>query len=1181
MRAPLALLLLIPLTAARAAEWFVAPTGLDAPGRGTFAAPYQTIDYAADCAEPGDIITIRGGTYRETLTPARSGTAAQPIVFRPYENETVVLTGLDLIIPGANGAGQWQSDGGEAYRIQLNANYGSDSGWDRDRLAGNQVWLNGQPLAKARWPNAPTPLGLRRSQAATAASGFRTRIGTSSEFAAGYRASSLATFATDAWRDGIITYAAGSGWYRRTSAITGNTPNGASSEVRFTYDPYNEAANRENPNVGDPFFLMGRRVALDARGEYFFDTLGSGSQGRDGPRHTLYLIAPDGASPAGRVVEMRRRRFALDLTGVSHLRFENLQIRAGRIRTSNTTSHLTFQGLALEYGAYSWHEELGEAYENFVLRGNQHRVLDSLVRFSTANGILVASGQGHEIRNTVVHDHLLGGIELRPASGNVLVENCTVFHLGGTGIGADARPSRVFRNHGAHNGLFSTDVGLLNAGTDIGDSLGSEWAFNWMHSALGAKDESRHWYGTPGIRLDAGFEGDGPSNYLIHHNVVWNTTQPEKAVALWALRGGTSPQTNYGDAKIRVYNNTVDTRIGVTETFNAPASAKGIDLRNNLTGAGFNLDSTTVAVSSGRLYWNDLVLLHNLFPSRTIANNPTPPHLNNLNTSPGWLDSSASARPFGFQLSSTSAARQAGIAIPGITDHHPGSAPDIGALPFGLPPFVPGAKLRPRDLAALQVTPTPVGDRIAFVVSGLPVGRSLPDTFHLRIGNAAPSTAFAHHFDFTTLETLATVTAPSTPGPDQLVRFSLDGGATWTTSPATITVDSDDTAPVPPGTVRETFAYGLGSAFPQQFPGTAGAGWSGPWAASSLVSATVNKLAPLQPSTGNALRVTRTGGSGSAAQEGVSRPWSATTLDPAQFLRLRFDLRLDSSTAVFNDAGDNLTVTLNNIPGAAGGTHSTIYLRAFGAASGPLATREWGVFHGTPGTADAYALQRFIPTGVFAQPGLTTSFQIDIFAAPAHGATGGRTHATYNVTLTDGSTTRTILGAGFRSEASSAGGHFAVSTQQNLTTDNLAFSLDSIELTALPALPPLQAWRIAAFGEPALANPALESTLWGPLADPDRDGLPNLLEYALALDPNSFSHNAFQSNVRNTNIGPVLELTFFRARSDLSYIVEATSDLAEEWQAIATDPGQVGEWVTVTDEPEDNPPRRFLRLRVQ
>jgi hypothetical protein len=61
-----------------------------------------------------------------------------------------------------------------------------------------------------------------------------------------------------------------------------------------------------------------------------------------------------------------------------------------------------------------------------------------------------------------------------------------------------------------------------------------------------------------------------------------------------------------------------------------------------------------------------------------------------------------------------------------------------------------------------------------------------------------------------------------------------------------------------------------------------------------------------------------------------------------------------------------------------------------------------------------------------------------------------------------------------------------------------------------------------------------------------------------------------------------LQITFLRLRSELTYAVEASSDLIT-WTTIATNPGVVGQSVTVTDTvdlPSAVPARRFLRLRV-
>jgi Cytochrome c peroxidase len=97
-----------------------------------------------------------------------------------------------------------------------------------------------------------------------------------------------------------------------------------------------------------------------------------------------------------------------------------------------------------------------------------------------------------------------------------------------------------------------------------------------------------------------------------------------------------------------------------------------------------------------------------------------------------------------------------------------------------------------------------------------------------------------------------------------------------------------------------------------------------------------------------------------------------------------------------------------------------------------------------------------------------------------------------------------------------------------------------------------------------------------PLADPDNDGLPNLLEYALASDPSAPSVTNYQLHLTDHR----LSLTFTRHRPDIDYTVEASGDLVT-WTVIATNPVPVGEKATVLDPvPLIDSPRRFLRLRV-
>lgn len=71
---------------------YVSPTGSNGANGLTPGTAVQTIQRAADLAQAGDVVRVAPGVYRESVTVARSGTAAQPIVFRG-DGDGVVLDG--------------------------------------------------------------------------------------------------------------------------------------------------------------------------------------------------------------------------------------------------------------------------------------------------------------------------------------------------------------------------------------------------------------------------------------------------------------------------------------------------------------------------------------------------------------------------------------------------------------------------------------------------------------------------------------------------------------------------------------------------------------------------------------------------------------------------------------------------------------------------------------------------------------------------------------------------------------------------------------------------------------------------------------------------------------------------------------------------------------------------------
>jgi len=85
------------------------PSANDAnPGSDT--QPLRTLGRAAALVQPGDVVQIYSGVYREAVTIAQSGTKDQPIRFEAAPGAAVVITGADRLIG-------WTRDEGGTYSI--------------------------------------------------------------------------------------------------------------------------------------------------------------------------------------------------------------------------------------------------------------------------------------------------------------------------------------------------------------------------------------------------------------------------------------------------------------------------------------------------------------------------------------------------------------------------------------------------------------------------------------------------------------------------------------------------------------------------------------------------------------------------------------------------------------------------------------------------------------------------------------------------------------------------------------------------------------------------------------------------------------------------------------------------------------------------------------------------------
>jgi hypothetical protein len=158
-------------------------------------------------------------------------------------------------------------------------------------------------------------------------------------------------------------------------------------------------------------------------------------------------------------------------------------------------------------------------------------------------------------------------------------------------------------------------------------------------------------------------------------------------------------------------------------------------------------------------------------------------------------------------------------------------------------------------------------------------------------------------------------------------------------------------------------------------------------------------------------------------------------------------------------------------------------------------------------------------------------------------------------------------------------------------SDGVATASTSFILTVVPDAPWVQ-WNQQAFG-----NPPSDATISAPTADPDNDGVSNLMEYALATDPWVSGTSQLPSVTWSAGAGLQFRFRRHLGRTDIEWIVESTDAPDGPWMDAAISTGgspftAVMSGFTATEDAAspmrevvitDNNPltdRKFLRLRV-
>jgi hypothetical protein len=129
---------------------------------------------------------------------------------------------------------------------------------------------------------------------------------------------------------------------------------------------------------------------------------------------------------------------------------------------------------------------------------------------------------------------------------------------------------------------------------------------------------------------------------------------------------------------------------------------------------------------------------------------------------------------------------------------------------------------------------------------------------------------------------------------------------------------------------------------------------------------------------------------------------------------------------------------------------------------------------------------------------------------------------------------------------------------------------------AVPDPTPYELWRMTHFTPAELADPAIS----GDLADPENDGIENLLEYLQALDPKTPDNHLGPQP--GTSLGAAtLTFRLNKAATDVTYEVRCSTNLLD-WtpDAIIIKTEDMGSYRLLTALDLTGGPRRFMRLEV-
>ena len=606
-----------------AVDYYVALTGSNSNNGRSVAAPFATLQKAADGAQAGDVVHVRAGVYREMVDLKADG-----VTYQPYNGEAVTINGADLMLA-------WTRTAGTTYQTTMD--------WDVEAKWGtNQVFADGKMIELARWPDQTSndivmPTNAKADGVTASGNNFIITDAAFNEPAGRW-------VGAEVWVNLARLDLDGQGWTGgKVVATSGNTITvDFKGAPRLGYQAW-------SVGEGTEYFLFNPTPAgVNATGGVDA-LLGAGEWWKNG--NTLYVKTRNGAAPSAtgtgaNVIEAKRRHFAFWASTtragytIKDFRLFGCAITTDKDATYNrgiveAAHDLTLSGLNVLSPSHqtdmsgNWQDQ-HYTWSGIVLSGRNNTIRNCAIRYSATSALSV-QGFGAKVLNNQIQD------------ANYMVSNSGAMNTGFICQDADIGYNKIwnttmiainirysqnsnpavrdkYRIH--HNEIYdflrrSWDSGAIDM---FGQDL--QWIRIDHNRIYNTLDDAKYGGRRHGIYFDYGQlvagGGEGKIRATVDHNVVYevdnamlinpgvevsvfnNTFLTHAPVPGHTARGGfaiTFDGNNKG-RDVKVYNNIFSDPIVI----NPRNAANVMDARNNITNAAGAVLATLFVNAAGGDY---------------------------------------------------------------------------------------------------------------------------------------------------------------------------------------------------------------------------------------------------------------------------------------------------------------------------------------------------------------------------------------------------------------------------------------------------------------------------------------------------------------------------------------------------------------------------------------------------